>query len=289
VPTLTSYLNGMSAGMGGGNPNPSKRGQVNGWSAAAVRRHTRWLYSVDSEADLGRGLAVTLTVRDIPESSAEFHAARRALLMRLERFGMTASHWVIEWTARRRPHLHMALYWRTDNDDRSMERNANVAVSAWLSLASKWGSGDQGQHVAPIDGALGWLQYLSKHAARGAAHYQRQGKPDGWEKTGRLWGHTGEWPTVDPMTLDVSRATYWRLRRLVRSWRVADARQALRDARGVTEARTARRRLVSARRMLSCDSRNLSEVRGISEWVDEPTMMRLLALLADEGHPLVQR
>jgi hypothetical protein len=289
VPTLTSYLNGMSAGMGGGNPTPEKRGQVNGWSAAAVRRHTRWLYSVDSDADLGRGLAVTLTVRDIPGSSGEFHAVRRALLRHLERAGLVASHWVIEWTARRRPHLHMALYWSAGTSDDEMRRLAHVTVDAWLSRASQWGSGHQGQHVASIDGALGWLQYLSKHAARGAAHYQRQGKPDGWETTGRLWGHSGEWPTVDPMTLDVSRATYWRLRRLVRSWRVADARQAIGVARTAAEARAARRRLVSARTMLSCDSRNLSEVRGISEWISEGTMMQLVGLLADQGHPVVQR
>lgn len=289
MPTITSYLNGMSAGMGGGNPSPSKRGEVNGWSAAAVRRHTRWLYSVDAESITGVGLAVTLTVRDIPPSSVEFHTARRQFEKRMQRAGLLSSHWVIEWTRRRRPHLHMALYWPEGTPSTEVDSLRSAIVDAWLAVAGHWGADTPGQFVASISGPLGWLQYLSKHAARGAQHYQRQGKPEGWEKTGRLWGHTGEWPTEEPMQLDMSRQTYWRLRRLLRAWRVADARQAIADARGVTERRAAVRRLVAARRMLECHSRKLSEVRGVSEWAGEGITAQLLGLLHDDGHALVQR
>lgn len=289
MPTITSYLNGMSSGMGGGNPTPSKRGEVVGWSQAAVRRHTRWLYSVDGPALTGTGFAATLTIRDIPPSSEAFHAARDALVKRLARSGLERYHWVIEWTERKRPHLHMALYWPGQLGPNDQARIAALIVTSWMEIASEWGTGSAAQHVARIDGALGWLQYLSKHAARGASHYQRQGKPSGWEKTGRLWGKGGDWPAEDPMTFDVSRQGFWRYRRLVRSWRVADARAALAAAGTPKEISAARRRLVAARSMLRCSSRKLSEVRGVSEWVGESAVAQLLGLLAGEGHTLAQR
>jgi len=289
VPTVTSYLNGMSAGMGGGNPNPSKRGTVNGWSAAAVRRHTAWLYSVNGPELDGRGFAATLTMRDIPESSEAFHRAVQLLLLRLKRWGAVRVHWVVEWTARKRPHLHLAIYfpvdWECAHDLVATER----IVGSWLAVASDWGAARPGQHVKPIVGALGWLQYLSKHAARGAAHYQRQGKPAGWEKTGRLWGHTGEWPADPPMRFGISTAAYWRYRRLIRSWRVADARQALLDARDGAQRKAARRRISQARRMLSCSQPKLSAVRGVSEWAGETPVGKFLELLAGEGHVLIQK
>jgi hypothetical protein len=40
--------------------------------------------------------------------------------------------------------------------------------------------------------------------------------------------------------------------------------------------------------MLSCNDRQLSEVRGISEWIDQETLIGFLALLASEGY-LVQQ
>ena len=67
-------------------------------------------------------------------------------------------------------------------------------VDDWLEISSRYRSGLSGQDCKPIDGVLGWLRYLGKHASRGAAHYQRSGHPEGWEKTGRLWGHVGDWP-----------------------------------------------------------------------------------------------
>lgn len=91
------------------------------------------------------------------------------------------------------------------------------------------------------------------------------------------------------MTFDVSRQGFWRYRRLVRSWRVADARAALAAAGTPKEISAARRRLVAARSMLRCSSRKLSEVRGVSEWVGESAVAQLLGLLAGEGHTLAQR
>lgn len=168
----------------------------------------------------------------------------------------------------------------------------------WLAVAGRYGATRAGQRIDPVAGELGWLRYLSKHAARGVAYYQRQGKPDGWEKTGRLWGYGGEWLAGDSMRFDVDRAGSWRLRRLIRSWRVADARAALRrqelhpasDARvQAGRLRAARRRLVSARRMLRCSDPKLSAVRGVFEWVGESIAVELLWLVVGEGHAVVQR
>ncbi len=67
-------------------------------------------------------------------------------------------------------------------------------VAEWLHLAAEYRAGEIGQDHREITGPLGWLEYLSKHASRGVAHYQRQGKPAGWTGTGRLWGKGGTGP-----------------------------------------------------------------------------------------------
>jgi hypothetical protein len=262
--------------MAGRNPSPSKRGNVVGWSPAAVRRHTKWLYSIDVDQLDGDGYAVTLTLRNTPDSAAEFHAARRAWIMRATRLGAHRIHWVIEWQRRGTPHIHAAVYFPPGQ---APENVALQLLAGWVMLVpDEWGAQLSGQYYDRITGASGWLKYLSKHASRGVRHYQRNGKPDGWEKTGRLWGHGGEWPAELPMRHDMSREAYWRYRRLVRSWRIADAR-ASGDAS----------RIKYARRMLSCPDPRLSAVRGVSDWIPEGVSMGFLALLSDEGFELVGR
>ena len=280
--TISAYQNGSTAHTPNGGVSMherAKRSVVTGWTKETVRRHTKWLYSVNTEQLSGHGVAVTLTVRDCPESAARFHSARTSWLRRIERsgFGLVRFHWVIEWQRRGTPHLHTALYF---------ERELTAAekfwlVNQWVIVAEPFGALHISQFLSPITGAAGWLQYLSKHAARGAAHYQRQGKPAGWEKTGRLWGHTGSWPVEEPMRFDVPQAAYFRYRRLVRSWRLA-------DARAETDPVTRARRVRSARGMLRCHDRALSEVRGISEWIGQDTLLGFLALLSSEGYVVVQ-
>ena len=116
-------------------------------------------------------------------------------------------------------------------------------------------------------GPLGWLEYLSKHASRGVSHYQRQGTPPGWTKTGRLWAPGGSWPIVESVDAVITDVTMRRVRRHVRGYVVADARRAALKARpGSAEARRAWARVAWARRMLRCPDRGLSAVRGMSEW-----------------------
>lgn len=275
MPTVTAYKNGVTAGIGGGNPSPKKRSTVKGWSPAAVRRHTSWLYGVDAPALDGDGFALTLTMRHTPDTAAAFHALRRAWIMRVTRMGASRIHWVIEWQRRGTPHLHCAVYFPPGETPQYAEARM---ITAWTEIADDFGAAIPGQHYDHISGALGWLQYLSKHASRGVKHYQRSGHPSGWDKTGRLWGHTGEWPTDAPMRFDMSREAYWRYRRLVRAWRVADARKSGDSSR-----------IKYARSMLACPLPKLSAVRGVSDWVTEDVSLTLIDLLVRDGHTIIQR
>lgn len=274
---MTSYRNGLTSGIGGGNPSPKKRSTIKGWSAAAVRRHTAWLYSVDAGRLDGVGVAYTLTMRDTPPSADEFHALRRAFIMRLERHGATRIHWVVEWQRRGTPHLHMAVYY-PESSTVSLEDYAARAIFAWTAMAEEYVARREAQWFSPVHAAEGWLKYLSKHASRGVRHYQRWGHPEGWDRTGRLWGHTGEWPTDAPMVFDMDPAAYARFRRLVRSWRVADAR-----ASGDPQ------RIRYARRMLKCNDRRLSTVRGVSDWIPDEVAAQLIYTLWRDGHSVALR
>lgn len=275
MPTVTAYRNGASAGSAGRNPAPAKRSTIKGWSPAAVRRHTKWLYSVDAPALDGDGFALTLTMRETPASADDFHRLRRAWMMRVDRLGASRIHWVIEWQRRGTPHLHCAVYFAPGE---TPDYAPAQLIAAWLGVADEHGASLQAQHYDSIDGALGWLKYLSKHAARGVKHYQRQGHPEGWERTGRLWGHAGAWPVDAPMRFDMSMPAYHRFRRLVRSWRIADAR-----------ASGSASRIRYARRMLMCPDPRLSAVRGVSDWLPEDVSLQLVALLESEGFDVTQR
>jgi hypothetical protein len=297
MPVVTSYLHGSTAGVppAVNDHLRAKRDRITGWSSGAVRRHTKWLYAVDDlalDAD-AVGFALTLTVRDLPASAAEFHSLRRAWVKRLERRGLVRLHWVIEWQRRGVPHLHCAAYFDPRSADDFGPRYGSsphvmgaVAAAEWVDLAGDLGAQLGGQHIAPIDSAVGWSKYLSKHASRGVAHYQRQGKPDGWETTGRLWGHTGDWPIVEPNRLHLTMEGFHRYRRLVVAWRIADARAELTAARTSDQRRRAAQRLFYARRVLHASDRRLGSVRGISEWIPPEVNDRLLELLAAEGHVL---
>jgi hypothetical protein len=280
LPTISAYQSGSTAHIPNGGVSlhkRAKRGTVQGWTRESVRRHTKWLYSIDVNQLGGFGYAFTGTLRDCPASSDDFHRVRRNYFDRLTRLEAVRLHWVIEWQRRGVPHVHMAVYF--DHELSAAEQFR--LKDHWVALCEPYGASHAAQYVLPISGPAGWLQYLSKHAARGAAHYQRAGKPSGWEKTGRLWGHEGQWPAEDPMRFDVPRGAYFRYRRLVRSWRLADARME-------KDPDTRRRRIKSARGMLRCNDQALSQVRGISEWIDQDTLLGFLALLANDGHEVRQ-
>src|SRR5690606_34001000 len=226
MPVITVYRHGGKGGVGPARNDHlrAKRGEVEGWSLGATRRNTEFLMSVDEKRLTGAGVALTLTLRDCPATPEEWHRLRRAWIERMRRAGMIRLHWVTEWQRRGVPHLHCAIWFAEGYE-------IHTACRAWVELASAYGAGDRGQHGRMIDGPIGWFQYLAKHASRGVKHYQRSGDniPEAWQsKTGRVWGKSGDWPTVAPRQFGLEDQTgdggYFRLRRMVRAWRIADAR-----------------------------------------------------------------
>jgi len=205
LPVIKIYPSGSSVGAGTAPPwagyVPPKRGTVAGWSPGSSRRLVRFLWSVNPDALPPVGYAQTLTCGVTPDSAAEWASARHTYAQRLRRLGVDFSTWVTEWTAKGRPHLHLATFGQVS--DREL-------LMAWLDVAEShgWQPLARAQHITPVVDSTGWLQYVAKHSARGVGNYQRQGAPAGWEKTGRLWGKWGKWPEVEPVEYDVSDAVF---------------------------------------------------------------------------------
>jgi len=252
----------------------AKRGTVQGWSEGATRRNTAFLRSIrEDQLNDGPGYALTLTLRHCPATPAEWHKLRRTWEKRMSRLGMIRLHWVTEWQKRGVPHLHAAI-WFPD------PYTAQKAITAWVDVAAPYGASERGQHLRMIDGPIGWFQYLSKHASRGVKHYQRnpEGIPPHWQgNTGRIWGKSGEWPISAPSRINLQNERgdrgFFAFRRLVRSWRTA-------DARGKGDAR----RAYYARTMLRCHVLENSRIRGLSEWIPQDVQYAMLGNLAQRGY-----
>jgi hypothetical protein len=75
------------------------------------------------------------------------------------------------------------------------------------------------------------------------------------------------------MRLELDDSGFYAFRRIVRNYRIADAR-----------ASGSWCRLNRARRMLHCNDPKLSAVRGISEWIELETQLQITAHLAAMGH-----
>lgn len=284
--TFKAYPNGATMGRGNTQPVGGPRGLVTGWSASSVRRHKRWLYSVETTGLDGIGAAVTLTLRECPADHEEWRGILNRLFDRLRLEGFTRWHWVVEWQRRGVPHVHMAVYGRPPEFNSSADVG-NVVVAHWLALtAASYRAALAAQHVTPITGAVGWLQYLSKHASRGVAHYQRQGMPEGWTKTGRLWGYGGNWPVGEPIAGVLTDQQMHRVRRMVRRYAIAQARSAALkyDRAGQRgKASAAWDSVAFLRGMLTCNDRALSTVRGVSDWVPGPVFIQMAVCAGWEG------
>lgn len=271
MPVLKVYHHGLTGGVPPreNNHSRSKRGECEGWSYSSTRSNTRFLYSVDESGLTGAGLALTLTLRDCPDSHDDWHKLRLAFFHRMRRLGLIRAHWLTEWQKRGVPHLHCALW---------LPELGKSIISHWLDLAGVYGAVLHGQHNELIRDSVGWFKYLSKHASRGLHHYQRspEGIPKGWRKTGRMWGVLGEWPTREAIRLELDDAGFYTFRRIVRNYRIADAR-----------ASGSWRRVSQARRMLNCNEPKRAAVRGISEWIELETQLQIVTHLAAMGHQVV--
>lgn len=283
--TLKLYRHGMTMGTPPAKNNHLRavRGAVGGWSASSTRNNIAFLRSV-VETDLNHvdgvelvPLALTLTIRDCPPTSEHWTKLRNAYIERLRRLGMVRMHWVTEWQRRGVPHLHCAVWFNSKD-----EWLAARVIQSWCSLVADYGANPISQHVTPIYDSVGWSQYVSKHCARGVSHYQRSPEniPEAWQqKTGRVWGKVGHWPTQDKIDFRIESKAFHITRRILRGWRIADARSDIHN-----HVKGGRRRLVQARGMLRQNERNLSDVLGASEWVDENTILSVLYWLKSQGY-----
>jgi len=288
LPKITVTPNGVKISRkGGGNAAPKERGQCKGWTVGAARRNSHFLMSIDADQMVGRYKIVSfsLTIGEIPATSDDWTLLRNAFFERLRRMGMVGFHWLTEWQRRGAPHLHgVALFPASDTS------NLCDGVSYhWLQASSRYRAGVRSQHAVFVHSLTGWLQYLGKHGARGVNHYQRSSKhiPKGWEKTGRLWGQGGDWPTMENPFV-VSDEGFNQFRRFLRNYNVAKVREQMRLERDVAKLAALRKRLTYCRRMLKCNKPKLSFLMGRSEWIEEETTMRWLwsrFTLADDVRP----
>lgn len=198
-----------------------KRGTCKGWTREASRGNADFLLSVEPSQLHGHGLALSLTIRDCPETPQAWQAVRRKFVERLRRQGMIRMHWLTEWQRRGCPHLHAAAWFDEPVDPRSV-------IVHWRRSALGYCAGPFGQDAKPITGAPGWFEYLAKHAARSVANYQRspENVPKEWgDKTGRMWGYLGEWVRSDQKDVEAPQAVEHQYRRLLVRYQIGKARR----------------------------------------------------------------
>lgn len=206
----TGALGASGGGRGGRGGSRGARGEVRGWSKEAVGRMCKFMYSVvDSELQ-GVGISFTLTLRECPASHVEWQKMVQSLIERLRRSNAICWHWVVEMQRRNVPHLHGCVFF----PEHASPSCADV-VAGWLDVSKDYKTLRKSQCVKPINDVGGWLGYMTKHGARSVSHYQKSGMPDGWEKTGRLWGYGGDWPR-ELNRQETSYGVFWSWRRLVR-------------------------------------------------------------------------
>ena len=285
MPVVKVYRNGSKAvyfgdNTGGDPPTDSVRGEIAGWSPDAARRNTLFLMSVATERLTGSGFAYTLTMRETPGSSEEYLAAMEFWRKAVMRSGAIRLHWVVEWQTRGTPHVHCAVYY----PEGATVAQRDAPAEAWFRYFRRWGVGAQAQYYTEIDRAVGWLKYMAKHAARGAMHYQRVGFPEGWDKSGRLWGHRGAWPIGDLDEFELSDVEFVRFRRLVSAYRVAQER-ALSLGR---KPRTRRAQPGDARKDYARRAQRVPENArmwqlGVSTWIDRDAALLLVWGSTDRG------
>ena len=266
---------------------PPERTATKGWTSNVARRNEQRLQQVDFEAVDGVPAFVTLTMpaqQMADVSAAMFHAWLKRWIQYMKRHGLLHYYWILEFQATGNPHLHL-LVW-LDHDWDALEQYK--ALRSWVNMLNKsdvgarlqgqiWENIDVGGELV-VDGERvpahpeRVLMYLAKHAARGVAHYQRRlsNMPDDWQyRSGRVWGHDHGLPLREQEDFETDYPTFWTFRRLVRRWRLA-------EARGIKDADRRRQAISQARRSLRCSRRDVSPYRGVSAWLPADVASQLL-------------
>lgn len=274
--------------------NQPERTATRGWTSNVARRNEQRLQQIDFDGIDGVPAFVTLTMPSgqMGEvSAADFHGWLKRWIQYMKRHGLVHYYWILEFQASGNPHLHV-LVWLDHAWDALEQYHA---LRSWVNMLNKSGVGAriQGQIWEAIDvgGELvvdgetvpahpeRVLMYLAKHAARGVAHYQRQlsNMPDDWQyRSGRVWGHDRGLPLCEQQDVECDYPTFHRFRRLVRRWRLA-------EARGIKDADRRRAAILQARGMLKCGRPDVSTYRGVSAWVPASVASQLLDAAANMG------
>lgn len=252
--------------------NQDKRGDITGWSDSAARRMIHWLWSINPDMLPDGGWAVTLTMGGTPDTSAEWLRARKSLVRFLQAHGVTLGQWLTEWTAKGRPHLHMCVFGSASTPPH-LDRLLGLK---WLEICDSegwpavWGA----QHIVKVHEMTGWLKYVGKHASRGVQHYQRLGAPVGWEKTGRLWGHWGDWPVIEPILQELTHPEFLRYRAGFVDWQ-AKRMAAEGVPSEIVESYVAGKTPLTG-----------APVRGVSGWMPDDVALDLLTEIHTGDSPL---
>jgi len=315
MPNIVLHTSGVKAALSNGNVSGGGlRGEVGGWSTGSARRCDLFLRSVVYERLKDRGLvgyALTLTLSVCPTDFSQWTAARKSFFERLRRTGMSLLHHVTEWQMRGRfsnhpvPHLHCVVFFEegVEPEWRSGICSAfgsDALKVHWLEVADHFDPLAVGQHCELINDIKGWFRYLSKHASRSVQHYQRSFgvMPKGWQKTGRMWGKSGDWPVFE-LTGKISTAVFFKLRRFCNRYQIAEARAAV-----VRQRERGRRHTGSAfiddiqkllalsvkrhkhlRRSLVRNDRFIARIVPLSEWVPASVIQTWL----DQNCELIER
>lgn len=283
MPKVTVTPHGIKAGRSAGmNRKPVKRGKSKGWTASTSRRNRDFLMSIDPVNLTGQAVSASLTLGpDAVITPSDMQRMREAFFERLRREGVVRHHWVMEFQRRGAPHLHMIIYFPADWPKGDPARAVNWH---WTEVTRDTSSLHTGQHIEPVHALGGWLHYLAKHGARSAEHIQRI-CPEGWENPGRMWGKSGDWPTLEE-AFEIDPSSFFALRRWVRNWRLADARSALVKARARRDPKAeeiALRRVIKTRSLYNRGDRQKSELMGLAEWAGPSVILPMLEALA--GRP----
>lgn len=267
--------------------NQPERTATRGWTPNVARRNEQRLQQIDFDAIDGVPAFVTLTMpsqqmSDV--SAAMFHGWLKRWLQYMKRHGMCHYYWILEFQATGNPHLHLLVWLNHDWD--ALEQFK--ALRSWVGILNKsdvgarlqgqiWENIDVGGELV-VDGEPvpahpeRVLMYLAKHAARGVAHYQRQveNMPEDWKyRSGRVWGHDRGLPLREQQDVECDYPTFHRFRRLVRRWRLA-------EARAIADPERRRLAISQARRCLKCSRPDVSPYRGVSAWIPSDVASALL-------------
>ena len=129
-------------------------------------------------------------------------------------------------------------------------------------------------------------RFLAKHAARGGQHYQRcaESLPPGWQgQTGRMWGHVGDWPTQEPVGVELDWAGWFMLRRLFRAHKLSQARSLPPGRRGKAISYARRSLRFNAPRAAPGEFQTDGRCRGFSGWIPESVSFRMVEWLSRCG------